>query len=45
VYEAEQISLRRRVALKVLPFAAVLDQRQLQRLKNESLAAAQLRDV
>jgi len=42
VYEAEQISLRRRVALKVLPFAAVLDQRQLQRFKNESLAAAQL---
>ena len=26
VYEAEQISLRRIVALKVLPFAAVLDQ-------------------
>src|SRR5262249_49950640 len=31
VYEAEQISLRRRVALKVLPFAAALDARQLQR--------------
>src|SRR5205807_7900569 len=31
VYEAEQISLRRRVALKVLPFAAILDPRQLQR--------------
>src|SRR5262245_58239565 len=29
VYEAEQISLRRRVALKVLPFAAVLDPRHL----------------
>jgi serine/threonine protein kinase/tetratricopeptide (TPR) repeat protein len=42
VYEAEQISLRRRVALKVLPFAAALDARQLQRFKNESLAAAQL---
>src|SRR2546430_2481544 len=27
VYEAEQLSLRRRVALKVLPFAAVLDPR------------------
>jgi serine/threonine protein kinase len=43
VYEAEQISLRRRVALKVLPFAAALDSRQLQRFKNEALAAARLR--
>ncbi len=43
VYEAEQISLRRRVALKVLPFAAALDSRQLQRFKNEALAAACLR--
>ncbi len=42
VYEAEQISLHRRVALKVLPFAAVLDQKQLQRFKNEALAAASL---
>ena len=42
VYEAEQVSLGRRVALKVLPFAAVLDQRQLQRFKNEAQAAAQL---
>ncbi len=42
VYEAEQVSLRRRVAVKVLPFAAALDPRQLQRFKNESLAAAQL---
>lgn len=42
VYEAEQISLGRRVALKVLSFAAVLDQRQLQRFKNEAQAAAQL---
>ncbi len=42
VYEAEQISLGRRVALKVLPFAAVLDQRQIQRFKNEAHAAAQL---
>ena len=40
VYEAEQASLGRRVALKVLPFAAVLDPRQLQRFKNEALAAA-----
>ena len=43
VYEAEQLSLRRRVALKVLPFAAVLDPRHLQRFKNEALAAASLR--
>jgi len=42
VYEAEQVSLGRRVALKVLPFAAVLDQRQLQRFKNEAQAAALL---
>jgi tetratricopeptide (TPR) repeat protein/tRNA A-37 threonylcarbamoyl transferase component Bud32 len=40
VYEAEQLSLRRRVALKVLPFAAVLDERQLQRFRNEAQAAA-----
>src|SRR5262249_40588067 len=31
VYEAEQVSLGRRVALKVLPFAATMDPRQLQR--------------
>src|SRR5262249_21730746 len=42
VYEAEQISLGRRVALKVLPFAAVLDPKQLQRFKNEAQAAAQV---
>jgi serine/threonine protein kinase len=42
VYEAEQISLGRRVALKVLPFAATLDARQLQRFKNEAQAAALL---
>ncbi len=42
VYEAEQVSLGRRVALKVLPFAAVLDAKQLQRFKNEAQAAAQL---
>lgn len=42
VYEAEQISLRRRVALKVLPFAAVADPRSLQRFRNEALAAAGL---
>ena len=43
VYEAEEISLRRRVALKVFPFATILDPRQLQRFKNEALAAAQLK--
>jgi tetratricopeptide (TPR) repeat protein len=42
VYEAEQISLGRTVALKVLPFAAALDGRQLQRFKNEAQAAAHL---
>src|SRR5207302_8616720 len=42
VYEAEQISLGRRVALKVLRFAGALDVRQLQRFKNEAQAAAQL---
>ncbi len=42
VYEAQQISLDRRVALKVLPFAAVLDQRQIARFENEARAAAQL---
>jgi len=42
VYEAEQISLSRRVALKILPFAAVLDPRHLQRFKNEAMAAAHL---
>jgi serine/threonine protein kinase len=43
VYDAMQLSLNRRVALKVLPFAAAIDDRQLQRFKNEALAAAQLR--
>ena len=42
VYEALQLSLSRRVALKVLPFAATFDQRQLQRFKNEAQAAALL---
>ncbi len=42
VYEAEQVSLRRRVALKVLPFAAALDSQQLHRFQIESQAAAQL---
>jgi serine/threonine protein kinase len=42
VYEAVQLSLNRRVALKVLPFAGALDARQLQRFKNEAQAAAHL---
>jgi serine/threonine protein kinase len=42
VYEARQISLNRQVALKVLPFAAVLDERQIARFRNEAQAAAQL---
>jgi serine/threonine protein kinase/tetratricopeptide (TPR) repeat protein len=42
VYEAVQVSLGRRVALKVLPFASVLDSRQLQRFKHEAQAAALL---
>ena len=42
VYEAHQLSLNRRVALKILPLAAVLDQRQIARFRNEAQAAAQL---
>ncbi len=42
VYEAQQLSLGRRVALKVLPFAAMLDKQQLKRFKNEARAAATL---
>jgi tetratricopeptide (TPR) repeat protein len=39
VYEAEQVSLGRAVALKVLPFAATMDTRHLQRFHNEARAA------
>jgi serine/threonine protein kinase len=42
VYEAEQVSLNRRVAVKVLPFAAALDPKQLHRFKNEAQTAALL---
>jgi serine/threonine protein kinase len=40
VYEAEQVSLGRRVALKVLPAAAALDPKQLHRFQVEAHAAA-----
>ncbi len=42
VYEAVQLSLARRVALKVLPFAATFDAKHLQRFRQEAQAAAQL---
>ncbi len=42
VYEAEQISLRRRVALKVLPAHAARDAEALERFRREARAAAGL---
>lgn len=42
VFEARQRTLNRRVALKLLPMASMLDARQIARFKNESHAAAQL---
>ena len=42
VYEAEQESLERRVALKILPHSAFLDKRHRQRFQREAKAAAQL---
>jgi len=42
VYEAEQESLGRRVALKVLPLGAADDERQRQRFEREARAAARL---
>jgi serine/threonine protein kinase len=42
VYEAEQVPLARRVALKVLPFAASLDAKLVQRFRIEAQVAAQL---
>ena len=42
VYEARQISLGRRVAVKVLPPASLLDPRQLRRFEIEAQAAAVL---
>ena len=43
VYEAEELSLRRRVALKVLRNHLTLDERQLERFQREARAAAKLR--
>lgn len=42
VYAAEQISLGRQVALKILPFSHLLSPRHLQRFQNEVRAAASL---
>ena len=42
VYRARQLTLDRQVALKVLPFAAVVNERQLARFKVEAQAAAGL---
>lgn len=42
VYEATQAGMQRRVALKLLPLAATLDERQIARFKNESRAAGAL---
>ena len=42
IYEAIQLSLGRRVALKVLPFAAGFDMKYLQRFRQEAQAAAQM---
>ena len=44
VYEAEEESLGRRVALKILPMSGLLDDRQVQRFRNEARAAAQLKN-
>jgi len=40
IYEARQLSLNRRVALKVLPFTSLLNPLQLARFENEARAAA-----
>jgi serine/threonine protein kinase/WD40 repeat protein len=42
VYKAEQISLSRSVAVKVLPYALTLDPQQCKRFMNEARAAASL---
>ncbi|MCC9642855.1 protein kinase [Rhodopirellula sp. JC740] len=42
VYEASQVSLDRRVAIKLLPLASMLDSNQIARFKNEAHAAGLL---
>lgn len=42
VYEAEQETLGRHVALKVLPYYSLMDPKQLKRFRREARAAAQL---
>lgn len=42
VYEAEQLSLKRRVAIKILPFVAATDEKSLARFKTESQTAASI---
>ena len=42
VYEAEQISMKRRVALKVLPLAGLVDETKIRRFQNEVRAVAAL---
>lgn len=42
VYEAEQISMKRRVALKVLPLAGLVDELKIRRFQNEVRAVAAL---
>ena len=42
VYEAVQKSLKRRVALKILPYYSLLDERLLERFRREAQAAAKL---
>ncbi len=42
VYEAEQISMKRRVALKVLPLAGLVDEVRIHRFENEVRAVAAL---
>lgn len=42
VYEAEQVSMQRRVALKVLPLAGLVDEVRIRRFQNEVRAVASL---
>ena len=45
VYQADQISLRRKVAVKVLPVSVAWDENRLRRFQNESHAVARLHHV